>query len=151
MVPRAVRPMRGQIAQLETRPPAIRGTIVGPAGYLVGRADGRVLVGSTMELAGYDRRVTAGGLRHVLDHALRLAPGLADAPVSETWANFRPTTEDRLPVLGHAPVEGVIVATGHFRNGILLSAITADVVRELVVEGRASVDLAPFAPGRLKD
>jgi glycine oxidase len=147
---RAVRPMRGQIVQLETRPPAVRGTIVAPGGYLVGRADGRLLVGSTMEHAGYDRRVTAGGIHHVLDLALTLAPSLRDAPVTETWANFRPTTPDRLPALGLAPVRGVVVATGHFRNGILLSPITALVVRSLVLEGKApdGMDLAAFRPDR---
>jgi glycine oxidase len=147
--PRAVRPLRGQIAQLETRPPAIRGTIVVRGGYVVGRADGRVLAGSTMEQVGFDKRVTAAGLRHVLDVAVRLAPALAQAPVTATWANFRPTTEDQLPVIGETSVHGLVVATGHFRNGILLAPITADIVRDLVVSGRSSVDLAPFAASRL--
>jgi glycine oxidase len=142
--PRSVRPMRGQIAQLETRPPAIRGTIVCASGYVVGRADGRVLAGSTMELVGYEKQVTAGGLHHVLDVALRLAPGLASAPVTETWANFRPATDDELPFIGPTQHEGLLVATGHFRNGILLSPITADLIAELVVRGRTSLDLGPF-------
>jgi glycine oxidase len=146
---RSVRPVRGQIVELETRPPAVRGTLVGPGGYLVGRADGRVLCGSTMEHVGYDRRITAGGIRHVLDLALGLCPGLADAPIRETWANFRPTTADGLPMLGHAPIRGIVVATGHFRNGILLSAITADLVGELVQKGNAGWDLTPFAPARV--
>jgi glycine oxidase len=149
--PRSVRPMRGQIAQLETRDPPVRGTLVGPGGYLAGRPDGRLLAGSTMELVGYDKRVTAGGLRHVLDVALRFVPSLAEAPVTDTWANFRPTTADQLPVLGPvAELDGLLLATGHHRNGILLSPSTADVIAELVVGGRSSVDLAPFAPARLE-
>lgn len=147
--PAAVRPMRGQIAMLETRPPAVRGTIFAPGGYLVGRADGRVLCGSTMELAGYDRSVTAGGLAHVLGLALSVIPGLARAPVVETWANFRPTTDDRRPILGASAVDGLFLATGHFRNGILLSPITAEIIRDLVVHGRSAHDVAPFAPDRV--
>lgn len=149
---RAVRPLRGQIAQIETRPPAVRGTIVSPrGGYVVGRADGRVLCGSTMEQAGYEKVVTARGLRHVLDVAVELVPALADAPVTDLWANFRPATSDRLPILGLAPqVEGLIYATGHFRNGILLCPITAEIVRDLVVSGRTALaDLSPFTAARL--
>ncbi len=97
-----------------------------------------------MERVGYEKRVTAGGLRHVLDAALRVVPGLADATFRESWANFRPATDDRLPILGPTPHEGLLLATGHFRNGILLSPITAEIVRDLVMTGRSPVDLAPF-------
>jgi glycine oxidase len=148
LAPRAVRPLRGQIAQLETRPALIRGVVTTTGGYLVGRADGRVLAGSTMENAGYDKRVTAGGLRHVLDLAIRLAPALAEAPVTDSWANFRPVTSDELPLIGPAGPEGLLLATGHFRNGILLSAITAEIIRDLVVRGTTPHDLRPFAVGR---
>ncbi len=147
--PAAVRPMRGQIALLETRPPAVQGTIVAPGGYVVGRADGRVLAGSTMELVGYDKAVTAGGLAHVLNLALAFVPALANAPVIETWANFRPATADDLPILGEAAIAGLVFATGHFRNGILLSPVTAEIVRDLIVDGRAGIDLAPFSPARV--
>jgi glycine oxidase len=146
--PRVVRPMRGQMVQLETRPPLIRGTVTCAGGYLVGRADGRVLAGSTMELVGFDKRVTAGGLRHILDVAVRLVPALADAPVTDSWANFRPATADDLPLIGPAGPPGLIVASGHFRNGILLSAITAELVTELVTEGSPRIDLMPFSPAR---
>jgi glycine oxidase len=143
---RTVKPMRGQIVQLETRPPAVRGTIVSPrGGYVTGRADGRVLCGSTMEHAGFDKRVTAAGLRGILDVALDLCPSLAEAPVTETWANFRPTTADQLPILGPAPVAGVLLATGHFRNGILLAPITGEIVRALVLGETPPVDLGPFS------
>lgn len=148
--PASVRPMRGQIAMLETRPPAVRGTIFAPGGYLVGRADGRVLCGSTMELAGYDRSVTVGGLSHVLNLALAVIPGLASAPVVETWANFRPTTDDRRPIIGESAIGGLYLATGHFRNGILLSPVTADIVRDLVVKGKSEIEVAAFAPGRVE-
>jgi glycine oxidase len=144
-----VRPIKGQIAQLGSSPAAVRGTIVLPGGYLVGRADGRVLVGSTMEPVGFERHVTAGGLAHVLGLALRAVPALASAPVLETWANFRPTTADELPLLGPGPLGGLVLATGHFRHGILLSPITAELVRDLVVNGRCERELAPFSWRRL--
>src|SRR5262249_24828716 len=143
---RAVRPMRGQIVELETRPPAVRGVITGPGGYVVGRADGRVLGGPTTGLAGVDKNVTAGGLRHVLDTALALVPGLAEAPVTGSWANFRPFTDDKLPVLGEAPLAGLFLATGHFRNGILLSAVTAEILRDAVLGRPAGVCLGRFHP-----
>jgi glycine oxidase len=141
--------MRGQIVELETRPPAVRGVVTGQGGYVVGRADGRVLCGSTMELAGFDKKVTAGGLRRVLDTALALVPGLGDAPVRETWANFRPFTDDKLPVLGETPVRGLFLATGHFRNGILLSAVTAEVMRDVVLGRPPGIELGPFSAARL--
>lgn len=144
-----VRPLRGQIVQLETRPPAVRGTIISPrGGYVTGRADGRVLCGSTMEQVGYDRRVTAAGVKRVIDLALELCPSLGGAAVTETWANFRPTTEDRLPILGHGAARGLVLATGHFRNGILLAPITGELVRDLVLGAPTAVDLAPFSASR---
>jgi len=149
LAPAAVRPVRGQIVELATRPAAIRGTVISPrGGYLVGRADGRVLCGSTMEEAGFEPAVTAGGAARVLGVALEIAPSLAGAPVTAAWANFRPTTADKLPILGNAPLAGLIYATGHFRNGILLAPITAEIVRDLVVSGRSPIDLGPFALGR---
>jgi glycine oxidase len=148
--PRAVRPIRGQIAQLEPRTPIIRGTIISPkGGYLVGRADGRVLAGSTMEHAGFDKVVTAGGLAHVLAIAIDLAPELANAPVTSTWANFRPATEDERPLLGEGTTPGLVYATGHFRNGILLSPITAEIIRDVVTGRPPSRDLTAFSPRRL--
>jgi glycine oxidase len=88
-------------------------------------------------------------MRHVLEVALRLVPALADAALTDSWANFRPLTGDELPLIGPAGPEGLILATGHFRNGILLSAITADLVCELVTRGHAARDLTPFSPARL--
>jgi glycine oxidase len=75
-------------------------------------------------------------------------PALADAPVTGTWSNFRPFTEDHLPVLGYTPVRGLVLATGHYRNGILLAPITAWSIAELVANGTSSIDLAPFAVTR---
>ena len=98
-------------------------------GYLVPRRDGTVLAGSTVEMVGFRKEVTVGGLAQILGLARTLVPALGDAPVTGSWSNFRPYTEDHLPVLGHTPVRGLVLATGHFRNGILLAPITAEVDR----------------------
>lgn len=144
-----VRPARGQIAAIETRPPLFRHVInVHGRGYLVPRRDGSVLAGSTMEMAGFRKEVTVGGLAQILTLAHALVPALGDAPVTATWSNFRPFTEDHLPVLGLTAVRGLVLATGHFRNGILLAPITGQVIAELVAGTPPGFDLAPFSIAR---
>jgi glycine oxidase len=144
-----VRPARGQLVSIETRPPLFRHVIaVHGRGYLVPRRDGTVLAGSTVEMAGFRKEVTVGGLAAILTLAGRLVPGLAEAPVTGSWSNFRPFTEDHLPVLGATPVRGLVLATGHFRNGILLAPITAEAIAELVETGRSAIDLSAFSVSR---
>jgi glycine oxidase len=147
--PGAVRPVRGQMAVLDTRPPLLSRVVFSARGYAVPRADGRVLFGSTMEEVGFEKAVTAGGLRDVLELALEIAPSLATAPVVETWSNFRPASPDGEPILGPGPVPGLFYATGHTRNGILLAPITADAVAAAVLGLAPPVDLAPFSASRL--
>jgi glycine oxidase len=147
--PGAVRPVRGQIALLDTRPPLLSRVVFSEKGYLVPRADGRVLAGSTMEEVGYERGVTAGGLAAVLGLALEIAPALASAPVLETWSNFRPASPDGWPVLGASALPGLFYATGHTRNGILLCPVTADAVAAAILGSPAPVDLGPFSAARL--
>jgi glycine oxidase len=142
--PSAVRPARGQMLQLQTRVPLLNRILVGRGGYLVPRADGRVIAGSTLEFAGFEKQVTAEGLKKILTMALELCPALAEAPVTDFWAGLRPYTDDHLPLLGRGPFSGLFLATGHFRNGILLAAITAEVVSNLVLDERAAIDLRPF-------
>ncbi|HEX9309131.1 MAG TPA: glycine oxidase ThiO [Anaeromyxobacter sp.] len=145
----AVRPVRGQIAVLDTRPPLLSRVVFSGHGYVVPRADGRILCGSTMEEVGFEKAVTAGGLRHVLDVAIGIAPALALAPVVETWSNFRPASPDGEPILGPGTVAGLFYATGHTRNGILLAPITADAIAAAILGTPPPVDLAPFSPARL--
>jgi glycine oxidase len=147
--PGAVRPVRGQIAVLETRPPLLSRVVFSGHGYVVPRADGRILCGSTMEEVGFEKAVTAGGLHHVLEVALEISPALAAAPVVETWSNFRPASPDGEPILGPGAVPGLFYATGHTRNGILLAPVTADVVAAAVLGRPPPVELAPFAAARL--
>jgi glycine oxidase len=144
-----VRPARGQMVAIETRPPLFRHVVsVHGRGYLVPRRDGTVLAGSTVEMAGFRKEVTVGGLAQILGMARALIPALADAAVTATWSNFRPYTDDHLPVLGHTPIHGLVLATGHYRNGILLAPITAWAIAELVASGQSSIDLAPFSVSR---
>jgi glycine oxidase len=147
--PGSVRPVRGQIAVLDTRPPLLSRAIFSGHGYVVPRPDGRILVGSTMEEVGFEKAVTAEGLRHVLGVAIGIAPALARAPVVETWSNFRPASPDGEPILGPGTVPGLHYATGHTRNGILLAPVTADAIAAAVLGKPAPVDLAPFSPARL--
>lgn len=147
--PGAVRPVRGQIALLDARPPLLTRVVFSGRGYVVPRSDGRILCGSTMEEVGFEKQVTAGGLSTVLSIALEIAPALARTPVVETWANFRPASPDGEPILGAGTVPGLFYATGHTRNGILLCPITADSVSAAVLGRPTPVDLAPFSPARL--
>src|SRR5207245_1390235 len=127
---RAVRPVRGQMVALETRPPIARHVLYAGHGYVIVRRDGRVLAGSTDEQVGFEKQVTAGGLHAILSLALGIVPALADAPVTGYWSNFRPFTEDRLPILGPTPISGLYLSTGHFRNGILLSPLSAELIAD---------------------
>ena len=102
-----------------------------------------------MEEAGFEKAVTAGGLLHVLGLAVEIAPRLAQAPFVECWSNFRPATPDGSPILGPGALPGLFYATGHYRNGILLTPITAEAVSAAVMGRPTPVDLAPFSPARL--
>ena len=149
--PSVVRPARGQLLAIETRPPLFRRVLsVHGRGYLVPRRDGTVIAGSTVEMVGFRKEVTVGGLATILALAQTLVPALAEAPVMQTWSNFRPYTEDHLPVLGHTPIRGLVLATGHYRNGILLAPVTAQAIADLVATGNAGFDLTPFSVARFR-
>ncbi len=142
-------PVRGQIACFETRPGYLRSSVFSLGGYLVPRRDGRVLAGSTMEEAGFDKSVTLAGLAKITLAALDMVPALGELSFREAWAGLRPATRDFLPVLGPSPsMPGFFYATGHFRSGILLSAITGEIIADLIQTRNPSIDLAPFSPNR---
>ncbi len=142
------RPVRGQMVALKRRGFRLQRTLRSEKGYLVPRSDGRIVAGSTTEEAGFEKQVTAAGISQILDAALELCPELAGAEVVETWAGLRPGTPDALPILGPTETEGLIVATGHYRNGILLAPITAKLVREWITTGRPNFDAKNFSPLR---
>ncbi len=126
-----VRPVRGQLVALgDTQ--ATSAVVFGPGGYLVPRTD-EVVVGSTVEEVGFTRGVTAVGVRHILDHALGLAPSLADAAFLRSWSNFRPGSPDGWPLVG--ALAGVWLATGHYRNGVLLAPLTAKLLVAAMLDG----------------
>ncbi len=141
-------PARGQLVELESPEPLLTRVVFGPRCYLIPRDDGRTLIGSTLEFVGFKKDVTAEGVRDLLDAALELAPGLGRATLRGAWSNFRPYTKDQLPLLGQGHAEGLVIASGHHRNGILLAPITAEVVARLVLGERPPLDIAPFDPLR---
>lgn len=148
--PSRVRPMRGQMVELQLRAPIVTRILKSAQGYVVPRADGRVVAGSTMEMVGFDKHVTAAGVRKVLDAAIEMVPPLEDAALVQSWAGLRPWTDDQLPFIGEGPSPGLLLATGHFRNGILLAPITARLLGQLVRQERPTVDLKPFRYERSK-
>jgi glycine oxidase len=145
--PLPVKPIRGQIVVLHARTPLLNHVVHSAHCYIVPRRDGRLLIGSTMEDVGYEKRVTADALLRLLTAARHVLPALEHCTFVEAWAGLRPETPDHLPILGEAE-PGLLLATGHFRNGILLAPITARLMAELVTSGRTSRDLTPFRPHR---
>jgi len=119
--------------------------------YLVPRNDGRIIAGSTVEYEGFDRNVTVAGMKTILGGAISLVPALESARIEETWAGLRPDSPDHLPILGPTDLDGLLIATGHFRSGILLTPITASLIREWVATQKVSEDWAPFSPMRFQE
>jgi glycine oxidase len=143
----ATPPRRGQM--LAYRSPALRHSVWGEDGYLVPKPDGTVHVGSTVEDVGFRRRTSARALAALRRMACALVPALRRSPVERSWAGLRPGSPDDLPIIGRLPgSENVWVASGHFRNGILLAPITGKLVSQLVLEGRSEIDLTRFGPER---
>src|SRR5881394_4036015 len=145
-----VKPAKGQMIALRADNLNIERVLWSEKVYLVPRNDGRILAGATVEYAGFDKRTTAGGMEKILSAAIELAPGLADARIEEMWAGLRPDSPDHLPILGPTDIDGLLIATGHFRSGILLTPVTARLVREWIIEQRVSVDWDRFSPLRFQ-
>ena len=145
-----VRPAKGQMAALRSDQIRIERVLWSDKIYLVPRNDGRILAGATVEYVGFAKEVTPGGMEKVFAGAIELAPELANARIEETWAGLRPDSPDHLPILGPTDLDGLLVATGHFRNGISLAPITARLIREWITEQRVSVDWERFSPMRFQ-
>jgi glycine oxidase len=145
-------PVRGQILCFDARPGLIGPSLFSRAGIIVPRRDGRILAGSIFEDAGFNKSVTLDGMERILRAARTLVPSLAAIPFREAWAGLRPATDDLLPVLGVSPtVANVFYAAGHFRSGILLSALTGEIIADLVKDRTPAIDLTPFSPARFRD
>ena len=143
-----VRPAKGQIVSLRADHLKIERVLWSEKIYLVPRNDGRILAGATVEYVGFDKHVTAGAVHKILSDAIEVVPGLAKAQIEETWAGLRPDSPDHLPIMGPTDLEGLVIATGHFRSGILLTPITARLTREWITEQRVSVDWERLSPMR---
>jgi glycine oxidase len=141
-----VRPIKGQMLALrmDAAAPLLNHVVWAPGAYLVPRRDGRLIIGATVEEKGYDTALTAGGLLTLLEAAWRAVPAVEELPIDEMWVGHRPGSRDDAPILGAGPLEGLIYATGHHRNGILLTPITADAIGRLVLDGAAEAVIRPF-------
>lgn len=144
-----VRPARGQMAALAHVPPVLAHCVHGDDVYLVPRPSGELLVGATVERVGFRRDVTARGIAGLLVAAIELVPALGDRAITRTWCGFRPWAPDSLPILGPWPgVAGLFVATAHYRNGIMLGPITAQLMTRWILDGTPAMDVADFLPDR---
>jgi glycine oxidase len=146
-----VRPVKGQLLHLRgpAEPPLAGCNLRGLEIYLVPRADGRLVAGATVEERGQDRHVTAGAVHGLLDAAIELVPDVGELELVEVAVGLRPGSPDNAPVLGPAAeVDALVVATGHYRNGVLLTPVTSAAIAELLTTGRLAEVVAPFGPGR---
>ena len=144
-----IEPVRGQMVAVEMPAPAARHNIYSCRGYVIPRLGGVLIAGSTTEHSGYDKRVTAGGVASIIERAAEILPCFNQLAIIETWAGLRPHAPDDLPILDADPnVAGLIYATGHYRNGILLAPITARAISELITKGQSSINISPFSVAR---
>jgi glycine oxidase len=143
------RPVKGQMLCLASPSRGLlKHVIRSPEIYIIPRSDGRILVGTTVEEAGYDKRTDVATIQRLHRAAIALVPELRNARILEDWAGLRPGTPDALPILGATATPGYYVATGHFRDGILLAPITAQVMAEVITGSGCNYDLTPFLPAR---
>ncbi len=143
-----VHPVKGQMIAFQTKPGRLRHIVWGAGVYIVPRRDGRIIVGATMEERGFDTSTVPGVIEAQKAKAAAVLPFLGDLDVVDSWAGLRPGSPDGLPIIGPSAIEGLSLATGHFRNGILLAPITADLVARSVLEGEPAAALLPFLPER---
>ena len=147
-----VRPVKGQMMALSMDPaePLLRHVLWAPRIYMVPRDDGRLIIGATVEERGFDESLTAGGVFSVLEAAWRAIPAIEELPIAEMWVGFRPTSRDDAPILGPSPIEGLYLASGHHRNGILLAPATADYVSQAILEGGVPEPIRGFTLARFQ-
>jgi glycine oxidase len=128
--------------------PLLQHVLWTPIVYLVPRRDGRLILGGTVEERGFDASLTAGGVFSLLEGAWRAMPGIEELPIDEMWVGFRPGSRDDAPALGPSGVDGLVLATGHHRNGILLTPVTADTVSRFILSGEVDEAIRRFSVRR---
>ena len=141
-----VRPVKGQMLALKMdgAAPLLNHVLWAPDAYLVPRRDGRLVIGGTVEERGFDATITAGGMLTLLEAAWRAIPAIEELPIDEIWVGHRPGSRDDAPILGRGPLEGLFYATGHHRNGILLTPVTADAMARLILDDAVEPAIQPF-------
>jgi glycine oxidase len=142
-----VRPIKGQMLAVVEAPP-LQHVVRSPKVYLVPRSDGRLIIGSTLEDVGYRKDIDVTALERLFEAAVELVPGVAKSRRHEAWAGLRPATPDELPILGETTISGYFIATGHYRDGILLAPATATMMSTVVIGESPRLDLSPFSPQR---
>lgn len=150
-----VYPTRGQIVAVKSpsgsdTPPLLRHTLRYEGGYVAVFQEGRLVLGGTMEDVGYCKANTVDAIQRILARAIDFVPAIASCEFVEAWSGLRPNTRDHLPILGRSSSDGLVYATGHFRNGILLTPITATAISDLIADGHTTVNLAPFSIERFQ-
>lgn len=146
-----VKPVRGQILSYKTVKRLFFHVIYSPRGYLVPRLDGKIVAGATVEDAGFDNRTTEAGINYICENSAEIAPNLANLEISDKWSGLRPLAADGLPVLGSFPqAKNLYIATAHYRNGILLTPLTAQLTAEEMTGESSSRYLEIFSPNRFQ-
>jgi glycine oxidase len=143
-----VKPRKGQMLYVQPKTSVLRHVLRAPEVYIVPRSTGKVLIGATVEDVGYDKSVNPSAIQNLLNAAAKYLPELASAPITQSWAGLRPGTPDRLPIIGPTETPGLYVASGHFRNGILLAPVTARIMADLLQGRPAPLDIGAFSPAR---
>jgi len=146
-----VMPAKGQMVAVRCSEATIKRVLMSEGVYLVARNDGRILVGATIEHVGFDRAVREEAIEKLLAAAILLVPALKNCAIVETWSGLRPDSPDHLPILGPTDVEGLVIATGHFRNGILLAPITTQLICEWIQDQRMTAEYKRFSPMRFPE
>jgi glycine oxidase len=141
-----VRPIRGQMLLAQGAPGFLRRIIVSKDQYMIPRRDGRIVIGSTVEDVGFDKSVTMAGAGFLARRAFEMVPGARDLPLLASWAGLRPGCPDRVPLIGPHPMdERVLIATGHYRNGILLAPATGRLIHAMITGARPPIDPSPYS------
>jgi len=145
-----VRPRKGQMLYVYPETSVLQHVLRAPDVYIVPRSSGKILIGATVEDLGFDKSVAPSAIRDLQNAAAKYVPALASAPVTQSWAGLRPGTPDDLPILGPTDIPHVFIATGHFRNGILLAPITAEIMADLIFDQPSPLDIGDFSPDRFQ-
>ena len=149
-VPLPVVPARGQIVAFHGPRHLFRRPVMSERGYVVQRKDGLLLLGSTIEFAGYEKALTVQGMHDILCGVRQMSRAVDRCHFLDAWAGLRPCSKDRMPILGATPIDGLFVATGHFRHGILLAPTTAGLLADLILTGQSPLPFQPFSPLRFR-